>query len=162
MNIFNLKRRTQKYLDKYDHYAFIWYCGHRLFFNSLISRGKRLWAFNFLLKIKIYLKNKEHIDPFWLFLIAILKILPEIILFPRKLGGRTQGIPLPIAEWKQYSYFCYWTIKLVKTKSRILTVNLLGETLANAIYNKGDAIEKKNQTYNISTENRYLLRLFRR
>jgi hypothetical protein len=58
-----------------------------------------------LLQVKFQLKQREQIDPFWLFLVAVLKLLPEVLLFPKKLGGRIQGVPLPITERKQLSFF---------------------------------------------------------
>lgn len=33
-----------------------------------------------------------------------MKITPEVLLFPKKLGGVTQGVPLPIGERKQYTF----------------------------------------------------------
>lgn len=33
-----------------------------------------------------------------------MKIMPEVILFPKKLGGMIQGVPLPINERKQFTY----------------------------------------------------------
>jgi len=31
-----------------------------------------------------------------------MKITPEVLLVSRKIGGKNQGIPLPISERKQY------------------------------------------------------------
>jgi len=33
-----------------------------------------------------------------------MKITPEVILIPRKIGGVLQGVPLPIKERKQYTF----------------------------------------------------------
>lgn len=41
---------------------------------------------------------------FWVFLIALMKITPEVLLFPKKRGGGVQLVPLPISERKQYTF----------------------------------------------------------
>lgn len=92
------------YSVKYDYFTYLWYRSTRLFFQSLIFKGHKLWAFKFFLNLKSELKQREMIEPFWLFLIGFMKIMPDILLFPRKLGGRIQGIPLPINERKQYTF----------------------------------------------------------
>lgn len=96
--------RNQKYSNKYDYYPYIWYRYHRLFFHSLITRGRKLWAFDFFSSLKQELKLRENIDPFWIFLIALMKITPEVLLFPKKRGGGVQLVPLAITERKQYTF----------------------------------------------------------
>lgn len=59
--IFN---KNQRYSKKYDYYSYYSYRYHRLFFRSLIFRGRKLWAFNFLVNLKLELKLKEKVEPF--------------------------------------------------------------------------------------------------
>lgn len=33
-----------------------------------------------------------------------MKITPDLLLFPLKLGGVSQGVPLPITERKQFTF----------------------------------------------------------
>jgi len=54
--------------------------------------------------LKSELKKRELVDPFWIFLIGLMKITPEVLLIPRKIGGKIQGVPLPISERKQYTF----------------------------------------------------------
>ena len=58
--------------------------------------GLKLRAFNFFLKVKKGLKVNEKFDPSFLFLIAMLKITPLLILKPVKIGGATYSVPFPI------------------------------------------------------------------
>jgi len=32
----------------------------------------------------------EGLEPFWVFLVALLKVTPEVLLFPKKRGGGLQ------------------------------------------------------------------------
>lgn len=49
------------------------------------------------------LKLRTQVSPFWVILIAMYNLMPDIILFPKKLGGTSKYVPLPITESKQIS-----------------------------------------------------------
>jgi hypothetical protein len=56
-----------------------------------------LWAFNFFRRIKYELKHKEKIEPNLIFFFALIKITPNILLFPYKVGGKVEGVPMAIS-----------------------------------------------------------------
>jgi len=155
------KKSLLKYNSKYSYYPYTWYQYHHLFFQSLIFKGKKLWSFKFLLDLKYELKIREGVEPFWVFLVALMKISPEVLLFPKKRGGGLQWLPLPISEKKQYTFSIKWVIKLLKDKFRVIKMSTLVELLINSVYGKGLAIEKKNSVYAIADLNRHLVRFFR-
>ena len=64
----------------YDYYIYLGFRYHNLFFCSLINDGKKLKAFNFLLKLKYNLKIKEITDPYNIILISFMNITPEVFL----------------------------------------------------------------------------------
>jgi ribosomal protein S7 len=82
-------------------------------------------------------------------------------LFPKKLGGKVLGVPLPIGERKSYTFAIKFIIKLLKDKYRIVSLNKLVELFYATLYNKGDAIDKKLSLYKIGLENRDLVRFFK-
>ena len=53
---------------------------------------------------KVKLKILEQGDPFWIFLLAMMKITPTVLLVPLKLSGIVQGVPVAISERKQYTF----------------------------------------------------------
>jgi ribosomal protein S7 len=67
----------------------------------LIFNGKKLKAYNNFLKIKQGLKFKEFFDPYIIFLVSMMKITPDIVFLSVKLGGSSQGVPMPISEKKR-------------------------------------------------------------
>jgi len=49
------------------------------------------------MKLKFDLKIKEKIEPNLIFFFSMIKITPNVLLFPYKLGGKIQKVPLPIS-----------------------------------------------------------------
>lgn len=74
-------KKMNKYVKKYKNFKnilekdffYYWFVYNRHFFNSLIWRGRKIWAFNFFINIKFFLKKKEEMDPFLVFLVAMIK-----------------------------------------------------------------------------------------
>jgi len=151
-----LKRK--RYCNFFVYYFFRY---HRIFFGSLIFRGRKLWAFNFFNKLKIELKNREKIEPNLTFFFSMLKITPNVLLFPYKIGGKVQGVPLPISWKKKLTYATKWVIKLLRDKYRRLNLKDLIDILISAIYDKGLAIKKKKRANVMSSVNRYLIKYFK-
>lgn len=120
-----------------------------------------MWAFNFFVNLKYELKIRENVDPFWIFLISLMKITPEVLLFPIKRGGGVQLVPLPINERKQYTFAVKWVIKLLRDKNRIININSLVDVLIMAVYDKGLSIEKKDSVNAIANLNRHMVRFFK-
>jgi ribosomal protein S7 len=149
----------KKYWIKFFLFYFFRY--HRIFFGTLIFKGRKLWAFNFFNKVKLLLKQKFKKDPNFIFLLSMSQITPSILLFPFKLGGKINGVPLPISWRKKWTFATKWVIKLLKDKSRVINLQELSTLLILAIYNKGLALKKKNYYNILSSKNRYLMKYFK-
>lgn len=95
MNYIHYKYLIRK--SNYNFFVYFFFRYHRIFFGSLIFNGKKLWAFNFFNKIKTSLKKKEKIEPNLIFFFSLIKITPNVLLFPYKIGGKVEGVPLAIS-----------------------------------------------------------------
>jgi len=155
---FNLKKKELQL--NYDFYYHRWFCYHSIFFGSLIFQGKKLRAFNFFLKLKLSLKLNSDLDPYLVFLIAMLKITPKVILRPRWIGGKPKGIPFPLNEKKQVMFANKWIIKLLKDRDDSLSVLTLSDLLLWTLEGRGESIRKKEAVHKMAIENRYLLKKF--
>lgn len=144
-----------------DSYSHLWFNYHRLFFGYLISKGKKIKAFNKFVELKSRLKTLEEIDPYLVFLVAMIRITPVIYLRPLRLGSFTQGLPLPITENKRATFAVKWIIKLAKRKNRKISIKDLANLMVLSIYNKGPVIELKKNTYTSGRMNRHLIKYFK-
>lgn len=159
MLFIHYKTLSRKRIFNFFVYYFFRY--HRIFFGSLIFCGNKLWAFNFFNKLKYELKKKEKIEPNLIFFFSLIKITPNILLFPYKIGGKIQGVPLPITWAKKLIFATKWVIKLLRNNFKRIKILDLSNILIFAIYDKGLAIKKKNYYNSISTVNRYLIHYFK-
>jgi ribosomal protein S7 len=148
-------------LSRHNYYLRLYDTYHHLFFRSLIFRGRKIWAFNFFVNLKFELKKRERIDPFWVLLVSLLKITPDFILLPRKLGGTTKYVGLPIIEKKRYRFAINFVIKSIRDKDMVIKIKTISDVLLSALQGQGLAIDKKMSIYNTALQNRYLIRFFK-
>ena len=145
----------------YNFYIQIWFKYHSLFFGSLIINGKKLTAFFQFLKIKQGLKLRESYDPYFLFLVALMRATPNLVLMPIRLGGSSQGVPMPITEKKRIIFGVKWSLKILKEKKIGFSVNNIVDILLSSIYSKSVAIEKRTSVHKAGSRNRHLLKFFK-
>ncbi len=159
---FGRKLKINNLYRKFWHnfYLQLWFKYHNLFFGSLIFKGNKLRAFNLFLDIKKEMKNLEFFDPYYTFLVSLMKVTPNIILMPIKLGGSSYGIPMPITESKRITFGIKWILKLLKDKNYFLSSKSIADILIASLYNKGFAIDKKHSLYRISSLNRHLFKFY--
>lgn len=134
---------------------------NRIFIGSLIKRGRKLWAFNFYLKFKSELKKLEKFDPNIIFLFSLLKITPTILLCPYKIGGKNEGIPLPISINKKMTFVAKWTISLLRKNNKRLKIKDLIKIMIDSIYNKGSGYKSKIEYYNEGIKNKFLIKYYK-
>jgi hypothetical protein len=78
----NYKIKFRK--KEYNFLNFYIYRYNRIFLGFLIKRGRKIWAYNFLRKLKYRLKIKEKFDPSLIFFFSLVKLSPVVLLCPYK------------------------------------------------------------------------------
>lgn len=151
-----LKRKIYYNLQNFYFFKY-----HSCFFGSLITCGKKIQAFKFFNNIKYELKLKENIEPNILFYLSMLKLTPHILLFPFKVGGQLQKVPLPIGWKKKVTFAVKWVIKLLRDKFKKVTLLQVTELMISAIYNKGLGYERKKAYHKLGKTNRFLIKRFK-
>lgn len=112
-------------------------------------------------EIKYQLKLREAYDPYLLIFIALLKISPNVILFPIKKSGVVQGAPFPISRRKQITFALKWVVKLLKDNHRVVSVPRVVDLLENTLYDRGDALGKKTAIHARALANKHLVKFYR-
>lgn len=96
--------KYQFYKREYDYLMFIFFWFHTVFFGTLIFRGRKLAAFNRFLNMKHYIKRLSNLDPFFLIMVVLLKLIPKVVLVSLRIGKTLQMVPMHISEKKQVSF----------------------------------------------------------
>jgi len=144
-----------------DFLPYLFYKYQRVFFESMIWRGRKLWAYNFMLKLRYELKLRESIEFHIIFILAMLNITPHIILSYLKIGGAKQGVPLAISWKKKITYAVKWVRMALTNKYKKIRIKFLLEEILLSIHNKGLGCKKKKRTYIEGYSNRFLLKRFK-
>lgn len=153
--------KVQQRKTYFDLLPFLFYKYQRLFFGSLIWRGRKIWAYNFLLNLKHKLKLKENMEFHIIFIFSLLKITPHIILSYLKIGGVKQGVPLAISWKKKMTYAIKWIRMSLRNKYKRIKLKDMIEELSLALYDKGLGCRKRKKTYLEGYSNRFLLKRFK-
>lgn len=142
------------------------------FIGMLVRGGKKISAEYFWYDVFYLLKgvikdahNKLKSLNFYVLLVgAILNLEPTIMLLPRRQGGKVIWLGAPIwSDWKRFQLVMKWLILDYKRDSKRSTVSAIDtKRLIVDTYNGvGEALDKKQAEYKVSTKNRpfaYLLR----
>lgn len=159
-NMFRIELLKKERRVDHHYYWQMWFKYHTAFFGNLIFKGNKIKAFNNFLKIKQLLKRKEMSDPYYIFLISMMKITPEVFFTTVKLGGGNYSVPMPITEKKKIVFAIKWALKLLRDKYKVLKIDLVSNLLVDALYGEGLAMEQKKALYKIATRRRHLLKFF--
>lgn len=153
--------KVKKRKNYYQLLPFLFYKYQRLFFGSLIWRGRKIWAYNFLLRLKYKLKLKNNIEFHIIFIFSLLKITPHILLSYLKIGGSKQGVPLAISWKKKMTYAIKWIRMSLRNKYKRIKLKDMVEEISSSIYDKGLGCRKRKRTYIEGFSNRFLLKRFK-
>lgn len=155
----NYKIKFRK--KEYNFLNFYIYRYNRIFLGFLIKRGRKIWAYNFMRKLKYKLKNTENFDPSLIFFFSLVKIAPAVLLCPYKWGGNIEGVPLPISSNKKMTFSVKWTIKLLRDKFNRLNIDDVVKILVEALYDKGYSYKTKIHYQNSGIKNKFLIKYYK-
>ena len=134
---------------------------NRIFLGFLIKRGRKIWAYNFMRKLKYKLKNIEKFDPSLIFFFSLVKIAPAVLLCPYKWGGNIEGVPLPISSNKKMTFSVKWTIKLLREKWNRLILDDIAKILVEALYDKGHGYLTRMDYQKSGVKNKFLIKYYK-
>lgn len=114
-------------------------------------------AFNYFIKIKEGLKEIDIFHPNDIFFQATLLARPVIYLKPIRMSRVTHQVPAFISDRKSIIFSIRLLLKTLKDKYRVVKIKDAIEIISLAAQNKGLAIEKREEIYKTSIENRHLV-----
>lgn len=119
-----------------------------------MRNGLKFKAISLLNEIKFFLKLHEKKDPYFVFLVGMLRITPSVINFTIQLPKRTATVPFPITARRRVLMAVKWVFRILKGRKQKVS-RLLADVIFLSVYNKGPAVRAKKRVYRIAMKNKH-------
>ncbi|MCL4266762.1 MAG: 30S ribosomal protein S7 [Anaerolineae bacterium] len=125
-----------------------------MFVNRLMKDGKKSVAQRVLYDSFDLIETRSKRAPLEVFEQALDNVKPQIEVKPRRVGGSTYQVPVPVDSERQMSLAMRWLLTAARSRSgRSMAEKLAGE-LMDAASNQGTAVKKRDDTHRMAEANR--------
>lgn len=124
------------------------------FINHVMRKGKKALARKIVYGAFETIKEKTKKDPLEIFEKAIENVRPLLEVRPRRVGGATYQVPIPVKEERGQTLAMRWILQAARTRKGKPMKEKLAEELIEAAQSKGAAIKKKEDTHKMAEANR--------
>ncbi len=124
------------------------------FINKMMLNGKKGLAEKIMYDSFDAIQQRTGRDPMEVFDLAIRNATPVIEVKPRRVGGATLQVPVPIEGPRRQSLAVRWLLAAARARSgRTMSEKLAAEVL-DAFNNQGNTIKKREDTHRMAEANR--------
>lgn len=132
--------------------------------NRVLSRGKKSLAEKIVYKALDIVREKTKMDPVEVLTKAIENIKPEVEVRPRRVGGATYQVPMPVREQRRLSLAIRWLVTFARgpegrleagyrRPEKTMAERLAGEII-DAYNGTGAAVRRKEEMHRVAEANR--------
>jgi small subunit ribosomal protein S7 len=125
-----------------------------MFVNRLMKNGKKSTARGVLYKSFDLVEQRAKKPPLEVFEDALKNVTPQVEVKPRRVGGATYQVPMPVEPHRQLALAMRWILAAAHKRSgRSMAEKLAGEFM-DAAGNQGAAVKKRDDTHRMAEANR--------
>ncbi len=125
-----------------------------MFINRLMKRGKKSTATRVLYDSFDLIEERANRPAIEVFEQALQNATPQVEVKPRRIGGATYQVPMPVEPHRQVSLAMRWLLAASRGRSgRSMSEKLAGE-LMDAASNQGTAVKRRDDTHRMAEANR--------
>ncbi len=125
-----------------------------MFINRLMKSGKKSTARRILYDSFDLIEGRANKPPLEVFEQALQNVTPQVEVKPRRVGGATYQVPVPVDGHRQISLAMRWLLGAARSRGgRSMAEKLAGEIM-DAANLQGSAIKKKDDTHRMAEANR--------
>jgi small subunit ribosomal protein S7 len=125
-----------------------------MFVNRLMRAGKKSTAERILYDSFDLIEERAKRPAIEVFEQALHNVTPQIEVKPRRVGGSTYQVPVPVDGRRQLSLAMRWLLMASRSRSgRTMSEKLAGE-LMDAANNQGAAVKRRDDTHRMAEANR--------
>lgn len=125
-----------------------------MFINRLMKSGKKSTARRVLYDSFDLIEDRAKKPPLEIFEQALSNVSPQVEVKPRRVGGATYQVPIPVEPHRRVSLAMRWLLASARSRSgRSMADKLAGE-LMDAANKQGSAVKKRDDTHRMAEANR--------
>lgn len=125
-----------------------------MFINRLMKDGKKSVAQRVLYDSFDLIEARAKRQPLDVFEQALDNVKPQIEVKPRRVGGSTYQVPIPVDSERQVSLAMRWLLTAASARGGRSMAEKLANEFMDAATNQGAAVKKRDDTHRMAEANR--------
>jgi small subunit ribosomal protein S7 len=125
-----------------------------MFVNRLMRDGKKSTARRVLYDSFDLVEQRAKRAPLEVFEEALKNVTPQIEVKPRRVGGATYQVPIPVEPHRQTTLAMRWILSAARNRGGRSMAEKLANEFMDAATNQGAAVKRKDDTHRMAEANR--------
>ena len=125
-----------------------------MFMNRLMKHGKKSTAQNVLYESFDIIEERANRSAIEVFEQALENIMPRVEVKPRRVGGATYQVPIPVDLHRQISLSMRWLLTAARSRGGRSMAEKLANEFMDAVNNQGAAAKRRDDTHRMAEANR--------
>lgn len=125
-----------------------------MFVNRLMRNGKKSTAFGVLYGSFDMIEERANRSAIDVFEQALQNVMPQVEVKPRRVGGATYQVPIPVEPHRQVSLAMRWILTAARSRNGRSMSEKLANELMDAATNQGAAVKRRDDTHRMAEANR--------
>ncbi|SHO66320.1 SSU ribosomal protein S7P [Pseudoxanthobacter soli DSM 19599] len=124
------------------------------FMNSVMRDGKKSAAESIVYGAFDIIRAKTRQEPIEVFHTALDRVMPQIEVRSRRVGGATYQVPVEVRTERRQALAIRWLISAARARNEKTMIERLSGELLDASNNRGTAVKKREDTHRMAEANR--------
>ncbi|MFQ5401467.1 MAG: 30S ribosomal protein S7 [Anaerolineae bacterium] len=125
-----------------------------MFLNRLMKKGKKSTARRILYDSFELVEARAKRPAIEVFEQALNNVMPRVEVKPRRVGGATYQVPIPVDPHRQISLAMRWLLQAARTRGGRSMSEKLAAEFMDAANNQGAAVKRRDDTHRMAEANR--------
>ncbi len=125
-----------------------------MFVNRLMYDGKKSVAHTLIYDSFDMIEERVGRAGVEVFEQALQNVMPSIEVRPRRVGGATYQVPVPVEPYRQTSLAMRWLLSAARNRGGQTMADKLANEFIDAANNQGSAVKKRDDTHRMAEANR--------
>ena len=125
-----------------------------MFVNRLMYDGKKSTAFRVFYNSLDLIEQRLSRNPVEVFEQALKNVMPQVEVKPRRVGGATYQVPIPVDGERQVSLSMRWLLAAARSRNGRSMSEKLASEFMDAANNQGSAVKRRDDTHRMAEANR--------